>query len=607
MKKLLFFFAFLPSFVLADRLGGLNPNSNVLLSTQIGGGSASSLQVSLGGVQISSPTSTVNFSSNVFTASESPTGQSNIGINFSSVASVSSIPSPGGSNTNVQFNNSGSFGGDSGFQYDSSVSSVTLGGKLGITDNSNSIGIGDGGSDPLITLDDNNGSPGGGLSFLSFGTEQSSWRNGTTSFDLNITTNSTPLSRISFPKNNQKSIFKDTSGIGRVQFDMIGNSSFTIPVYLSSITITNQLTDSAGSNGSLTQVLTKTASGPAWQNATGGSGSSIVSAFGTIYTSSSNVTQTGISTTPVKLACFLNSSDSNNVTLSTTNSQITVTTTTSCNLFFNVLSTGVGNFNQYFEIRVNGSTTGFTCQDTPSARCVINGQKNLTVNDVVTVYTNVNLVGNSTITVTDAQLSVSAVGGTGGSGGSSSGVSVYPATSTIIVPGINFTGNPYPLGLQEISASAGLCQYNNGCIPANQYETTTSSFDYVATVFQAGTTQYWQTNFILPGNYVSGSTFTAKIDFTSTMTITTSWKIDMSCVQNGGSSDTAWGTAVSVSSGSASGTFNLSQESSAVTPSGTCAPGGQLQVRLYRNGDIVGDAYFRRLLIYYEKNKYSSQ
>jgi hypothetical protein len=37
---------------------------------------------------------------------------------------------PSGSNTNVQFNNSGAFGGDSGFQYDSSVSSVSVAGSI---------------------------------------------------------------------------------------------------------------------------------------------------------------------------------------------------------------------------------------------------------------------------------------------------------------------------------------------------------------------------------------------------------------------------------------------------------------------------------------------
>lgn len=50
--------------------------------------SASSLDVSLGGVSITSPTVSINFSSNVFTGSESPTDTSLIGINFSSITAL---------------------------------------------------------------------------------------------------------------------------------------------------------------------------------------------------------------------------------------------------------------------------------------------------------------------------------------------------------------------------------------------------------------------------------------------------------------------------------------------------------------------------------------
>lgn len=91
-----------------------------------GGGGGSALQVSVGGVQVSSPTSTINFSSNTFTATQSPTGTSNIGINFSSVASLSNLPVPGGANTNVQSKQAGILYGDNGFQYDASASSVTI-------------------------------------------------------------------------------------------------------------------------------------------------------------------------------------------------------------------------------------------------------------------------------------------------------------------------------------------------------------------------------------------------------------------------------------------------------------------------------------------------
>lgn len=45
-----------------------------------GGGGASSLQVSVGGVQKSSPTATINFSSDTFSANQSPTGTANVTV-----------------------------------------------------------------------------------------------------------------------------------------------------------------------------------------------------------------------------------------------------------------------------------------------------------------------------------------------------------------------------------------------------------------------------------------------------------------------------------------------------------------------------------------------
>ena len=54
-------------------------DATVAINGQGGGGSGtSSLQIQLGGVQVSSPTATINFSSLTFTANQSPTGQANI-------------------------------------------------------------------------------------------------------------------------------------------------------------------------------------------------------------------------------------------------------------------------------------------------------------------------------------------------------------------------------------------------------------------------------------------------------------------------------------------------------------------------------------------------
>ena len=60
MKKALLLLLFLPSVSFADRLGGLTPNSQVLLTTQAVSG-ASSLAIRQDGVIVSSPTSVINF------------------------------------------------------------------------------------------------------------------------------------------------------------------------------------------------------------------------------------------------------------------------------------------------------------------------------------------------------------------------------------------------------------------------------------------------------------------------------------------------------------------------------------------------------------------
>lgn len=91
-----------------------------------------------------------------------------VGETVTTVGGVSGgSTSPGGSNTNVQFNNSGSFGGDSGFQYDSSVSSVTLSGSLGVgTDSTPQMRFITTGSDPFLELEDSPSSPGWGIRYL---------------------------------------------------------------------------------------------------------------------------------------------------------------------------------------------------------------------------------------------------------------------------------------------------------------------------------------------------------------------------------------------------------------------------------------------------------
>lgn len=141
----------------------------------------------------------------------------------------------------------------------------------------------------------------------------------------------------------------------------------------------------------------------------GGGSSSQISSFGTLYTSSSNVSQAGITSTPILLNIFQGSGDSNLTAANLATSQIQVSTSAAYHIWANIISTGTGNFNQYFKIYVNGFPTTFSCQDTPSARCEMGGVKNLASGDIIQVYTSVN-TGSQSIMVVDAQLEVFAVG-----------------------------------------------------------------------------------------------------------------------------------------------------------------------------------------------------
>lgn len=230
MKKALLFLFLLPSVCSADRLGSLNPNSQVLLSTQ------------------------------------------------------SAASSPGGSNTNVQYNNIGSLGGDSGFQYDRSVSSITLGGAFQASSNQTSFIYNDGGKfgnigngDPALTLDDETGTPAETIRFIAYGTMVAFWDDETSEFDIGVSTaNSTAaVTRIAFPKGNSAISFRDPNAVDKVVFDLLGSSTFSIPVAISTLTVNKQLKDSTLSAGTSGYILTSrgTSAGPQWLPATASGGS----------------------------------------------------------------------------------------------------------------------------------------------------------------------------------------------------------------------------------------------------------------------------------------------------------------------------------------------
>lgn len=297
----------------------------------------------------------------------------------------------------------------------------------------------------------------------------------------------------SFAVQGQPNVFTSTNAFND---NLIANATFTVThatVSINGVTyFWNAGLGGAGQflsnvNGTITSAV------PA---GTGGGGGGSISAYGMIYTSSSNVTQTSISTTPVKLNVFQSVGPSLLAVSSATSALINVSTTVTCLLQANIISTGTGNFNQYFEIRVNGNSTGITCQDTPSARCQMVGIKALTAGDTVQVYTNVSVVGNSTITVTDAQLVVSAIGGTGTSGtnGSNGASTIAFGTGTAS----NFTTN-----VTSPTAAVSFL--------GSEFNSTT-----------AGTTNFMTLNLAsvtVQGNVFNGASQLAKLDSNSALSL----------------------------------------------------------------------------------------
>lgn len=217
--------------------------------------------------------------------------------------------SPGGSDTNVQFNNSGAFDGDSGFQYDSSVSSVSIAGSIitsgvlsadkpsvsaGAFANRASFSFDSSATNPEIAVRAYNvaapvvyfraydylGNLPGSLNF--------SIGNGA-SFGIAVAscTTCTANSAYVLSGNTGRHVIYGTQGPNinqpLVQFDSVGNSSFTIPVYLSTITINKQLLDGNNSAGTSGYVLTSNGSSaaPTWQ--AGGSSSSDYQSIGTVF------------------------------------------------------------------------------------------------------------------------------------------------------------------------------------------------------------------------------------------------------------------------------------------------------------------------------------
>lgn len=316
MKKL-FLFLFLPSICLGAGTLRVNQGSSggtITVTAGSSGGSTGDIDGVTAGTNITgggtSGTVTINLADPITLSSGtisrlyvSSVVYQNGTIQVSSPTAAATT-SPGGNPSNIQYKNgSGNFAGDNGLQYDSAVSSLTLNGAAGIFGsllvdrpdlgtgavNRSALSFNPGSGNPVLSIRPyNSGATSSvidlqdtsGISFAYVeGNPLSSH-----SFSVWLASGNgaafSPMTRFDIVGADGRQTFYNPSGSPMVQFDPVGNSSFTIPVALSTITISKQLIDSAGSNGSLNQVLTRSSSGPAWTTSSGG-GSNLYPTTGT--------------------------------------------------------------------------------------------------------------------------------------------------------------------------------------------------------------------------------------------------------------------------------------------------------------------------------------
>lgn len=154
----------------------------------------------------------------------------------------------------------------------------------------------------------------------------------------------------------------------------------------------------------------------------------VAGAYGAIYSSSSPITQMGISTTPVQAQFF----DTNGISLLTTpdasNGQILISSSGPYAVFANYVSTIIspnGYYSYYSNITVNGSTTPISCvqaqQSGETTGCTMSGILSLTAGSTIAMEIVTGNTNSTSITVHDAQLFVASIGGSGGGSGTPGG------------------------------------------------------------------------------------------------------------------------------------------------------------------------------------------
>ena len=163
--------------------------------------------------------------------------------------------------------------------------------------------------------------------------------------------------------------------------------------------------------------------------------------------------------------------------------------------------------------------------------------------------------------------------------------------TVITATSMTFAGTAKPSKRIFISTTGGMCLTTAGCAAATQSETTTNDVNYFGSAFDGATDENWQTTFTLPENYDAG-TFTASVEWTGTHSASSTvvWCVKGMSIADNDTLDTAFGTAACVNNDTvATGDFQRTAETSAITFSGSPAGGDRVWVQVYRDANDAAD------------------
>jgi len=603
-----------------------------------GGGGSSSLSVENDSVQVSSPTAVLNFSTD-FTVTESPAGQSNVSL---------TIPGGGGgaavnvSPNSVLYSTGGTtISGDTGFQYDSSVSSVSIAGSIKAgTSSSPSIKFDVAGSDPRLILRDSPSSPGWSVEYENFSGEKLG-EEGLNSSAWQVTLTSTSLTsdlqgRFSVERTTGTSTFYNLNGIKTA---LIGSTPLDCSSYSNSGKITanssNELVcmdDTSGGGGSSIYNATSTVGMPL-----GASISTITATSTATFSSTSDAGPT------LRLGAGSNGfsfDSSNNFYLWRGGTNKLLLTSANMYLYSSALevnmqsssvqhgytsrseppfgtyqteqagsrqfvydSIGANSWGSFNALSVSTSNTNNVFYSIGRGDLTQPFNTNATSYFTVNVSTNDNVAGNVGIGVSSPsyRLHVSSY--------IKSDLGYVFPDGTIQVTAAT-GGSSYTTKVEKFTAGAGFCTETFGCDSPSQYQSLVSSINYMAANFVDSATNYWHIQASLPsdtgGPIYDGGTVAFQVVWTSTQTTgTASWKARARYICDDGAIDQAFGTAIEVTDDStANQDWQYSAYSSAMTPAGTYAAGCDLALELSRDpfdsdDDLNASARFLKIHLKY--------